>query len=110
MQKRLIELQLERGRLLERIASQRETLARQAEPLTQMFRLGDRVGEALEGGKAFARQHPWAVGLVAALVLVFQPAALLRWAARGATAWRTWKSLQALLPEGLLARLLKLFA
>lgn len=109
MQKRLIELQVERGRLLERIAGQREALARNAAPLAQTFSLGDRFMQALKEGQALARQHPLSVGLVAAAIMIFKPGAVLRWAGRGATLWRTWQSLQATLPEGLLARLLKLF-
>ena len=107
MQKRLIELQHERGRLLERIVTQRHTLARQAEPLADALRWSDRLSDALKSGKAFAQQHPLAVGVVAAAILVLKPGAALRWAGRGMGLWRTWKSLQNLLPEGLLGRLLK---
>lgn len=112
MSKTLIELQLERGRLLERIAAQRQQLAVQAEPLAATLRWGDRLQNSLRSGTAFAQRHPLAVGLLAAALLVLKPGASLRWAGRGLSLWRSWRNLQALLPDalrqGLLERLGKL--
>jgi len=45
MQQRLIELQQQRGRLLERIANQRASLVTQTQPIARLLNFGDRVGE-----------------------------------------------------------------
>lgn len=105
MQKRLIELQLQRGRLLERIAHQRQSLAVQARPVARTLHVGDRVNGWLQQGKLFALQHPLAVAGAVAVVVVLRPTAVLRWTRRGILAWRTWVAVRGAIP-GFLTRLL----
>lgn len=105
MQKRLNELRLQRGRLLERIAHQRDTLARQAHPLARGLRVGERLDNWFQQCKQVALQHPVAVVTVVGAVVILRPAFVLRWTRRGFIAWRTWLALRRDLP-GFLTRLL----
>lgn len=105
MQQRLIELHQQRGRLLERIATQRRTLSLQARPVTHALRFGDRIRDWAEQGKSFALEHPVAVGAVVTLVVVLRPSGVLRWSRRSLMAWRTWITLRAFLPRFLAERL-----
>ncbi len=105
MQKRLIELQLQRGRLLERIANQRATLALQTRPLARSLHVGDRLESWLRRCTQIAVQHPVAVATVIGAMVVLRPTAVLRWTRRGFVAWRTWMTLRRALP-GFLARLI----
>ncbi len=95
MQQRLIELQLQRGRLLERIAHQRERLGEQTEPVTRVLQLGDRVSDIASQCKRTAIENPLTMAALAGLVLVIRPRAVMRWAQRGFVAWRSWNALRS---------------
>jgi hypothetical protein len=90
MQQRLIELQQQRGRLLERSANQRATLVRQVQPMARVLHFGDRVGEVAAQCKRAALEHPVAVAVVVGAVVVLRPRTVFRWAQRGFFAWRSW--------------------
>lgn len=98
MQTRLIELHHQRGRLVERIASQRRALTQQLVPLQKTFNVTDRVSRLVQSGKALMQRYPlWVVAAVAAVVLL-KPRTLWRWTQRSLLAWRTWRSISRLLP------------
>lgn len=105
VQKRLIELHLQRGRLLERIATQRDTLSRQIVPLQRALNVGDRIARLADAGKTFVLQHPLAVAAALGTVLVLRPGRTLRWARRALMAWRTWTALRAVVPAFLIRRI-----
>jgi hypothetical protein len=105
MQQRLIELQLQRGRLLERIANQRHVLAVQTRPVTRALHVGDRMSSFADQCKLFALQHPLAVAAAVGAVVFLRPTGVLRWTRRGFFAWRTWASVRTALP-GFVARFL----
>ncbi len=105
MQQRLIELQLLRGRLLERIAHQRRNLSVQVQPIARTLHVGDRVVEAVDQVKRFALEHPLVVAAVVGAIMVLRPAGVLRWTRRGFFAWRTWATVRGALPGFLLRRL-----
>lgn len=105
MQERLIELQLQRGRLLERIAQQRRTLAVQTRPVTRALHVGDRLVDGFDRCKWFALQHPLTVTAVVGALVILRPATVMRWARRGFIAWRTWGAMRTALP-GFLSRFL----
>lgn len=109
MQEKLIELHQQRGRLLERIASQRQVLAQQLAPLQGALDVSNRTARLLQDAKAFVQNHPLGVALTIAAVVVFKPGTVLRWTRRGLFAWRTWRGLHTLVPGFLLNRLRKLF-
>lgn len=104
MQQRLIELQLQRGRLIERIATQRNALSRQLTPLDRVFNVGDRISFVVRQGWAFLLQHPLVLAAAAGGIVLFKPRSLLRWTQRGVRVWRTWRTVRALLPSFLLSR------
>ena len=99
MQKRLIELGEQRGRLRERIAHQRTALAREVQPLVAPLSWPTRMAALLRQGKEFVLAHPYAMGTAALGLVVFKPRFMLRWAQRGLLAWRTWRSLRGVLPN-----------
>lgn len=98
MQKRLIELHLQRGRLQERIAHQRAAMRQQLAPLQGLLAMPDRVARIKDNGIAFVRAHPLAVGGVVLAVVLLRPRMVLRWASRAAGAWRTWRTVSGLIP------------
>lgn len=98
MQERLIELQRQRGRLLERVAHERQLLAVQVQPVAHVLRVGDRLGDLFARCRRFALQHPLTVAAVVGAVLVLRPTGTLRWARRGFVAWRSWNALRGSVP------------
>ena len=98
MQKRLIELQLQRGRLLERIAHQRQALSVQVRPVSHALHVGDRLADWLNRCKLFALQHPLTMTAVAGTVVILRPATVMRWTRRGFFAWRTLGAVRTALP------------
>ncbi len=101
MMRREIELQMQRAQLLARIAQERAQLTRQTAPVAQALDVRSRVEGVVDRVKAFVIGNPLAVaGLV-----VFKPRTLLRLSQKGLVAWRTWRSVRALLPPSLLAQL-----
>lgn len=105
MQERLIELHQRRGRLLERIAVQRDTLSRQVVPLEHTLNVGDRVARMADAGKLFVQQHPVVVAAAVGTVVILRPGRTLRWARRALIAWRTWSALRAVVPAFLARRI-----
>lgn len=105
MQTRLSELQLQRGRLLERIAQQRRLVALQVQPIARSLQVGDRLADLVSECKRFVLQHPLAVTAAVVVVIVLRPAGAWRLASRGLVVWRTWTALRGSLPN-LLSRFL----
>jgi len=104
MSKNLTELHQQRGQLLERIASQRATLARQALPLQAAADTGSRIVALLRDGVQYLKSHPLPVALAVLALVLLKPRRALRWAGRGLFLWRSWRALRAWLPASLLGR------
>lgn len=104
MNKRLAELHLERGQLMERIASQRMALARQLQPLQQAVAAGDRAVSWLQGLVGYVKQRPIPVLAVAAALLLLKPKSTWRWARRGLVVWRAWRVVRAKVPQAVWRR------
>ncbi|MEW6415510.1 MAG: YqjK family protein [Pseudomonadota bacterium] len=101
MSKSLAELHQERGRLRERIAQQRATLAREVAPLARACDTIDAV-RALARDTArrvnrLASEHPALVAGIAALFFALRPRRTLRWIGRGMFLWRGWRNVRRLL-------------
>lgn len=90
--KSLVELEGERGRLLERIAGQRSQLSTQFVPVAHLLQLGERVAQTVQAGRDFVHRHPWAVGTFGALMVLRRPRSIGRWVKRGLLVWRTWRT------------------
>lgn len=100
MEKRLIELHLQRGRLIERIAEQRNMLARQMAPVRVACDTTDRVMTVVRDSAYFVQRHPVEVAAFAAALFVMKPRRVWRWLQRGFFVWQSWGALR-----GRLARL-----
>lgn len=98
MSRRLIELHLRRGRLLERIAHQRASLAREVPPVRAALSTADRLVAGVRAGVVFVKHHPSIVTLVVATLVVLKPGRIGRWTRRAYFAWKTWRTLRKTFP------------
>lgn len=94
MTRRLDELLLRRGRLLERIAAQRDGLAWEVQPLAQALDSTDRFLGRVRSGLAYLRQNPLVVTLAVTVLVATRGRRLWPWARRGLLAWRTWQTVR----------------
>ena len=83
-----IELALRKERLLTRIDMQRDQLAAYGAHLEKPFAAADKV---LEAGR-YVKQRPWIAGVAVFAAVVLGRRNLLRWAGRGWTLWRGWRT------------------
>ncbi|MDO8719794.1 MAG: YqjK family protein [Polaromonas sp.] len=107
MKNSLLELHQQRGRLRERIASQRATLAQQLVPLQNASDAGQRIVSLVRGGVQYLKSHPLPVLLALSALVLLKPRRALRWAGRGVALWRSWRALRAWVPSSLLGRWLR---
>ena len=98
MHDRLIELHQQRGRLLERIGTQRAALARQIAPLQHTFNLPDRIAATARRARDTVRAHPLVMTTAIVALVVLRPMQLLRWTQRGLLAWKTWRTMRRVVP------------
>lgn len=105
MNPHLLELAKRHGNLQARIAEQRRALAQHAQPLAQALDKGDSVLKGVD----WLKQHPAAVGVATAAVVVLRPKGALRWARRSFLIWRGWQALKASLNSQSVASVSKLF-
>ncbi len=89
-----VDIALQRGRLIERIATQRRSLGRQMQPVEHALDTVDRTRALVLMSAAFVRTHPGAVAAVVAVLALMKPRRAWRWGRRGFVAWRTWLSLR----------------
>ena len=92
MNPRLSELHLKRGRLLERIATQRAALRRDAQPVRASLAKADHVVARIRSVTDYIRQHPGIAGLAVAGLLAIRAECVWRWSRRAFLAWRTWRA------------------
>lgn len=91
MNRRLNELHLRRGRLLERIASQRSDLSRAARPIRETLEKADQVVTRVRHISDYLKQHPAIAGLGIGVLFALRSERLWSWTKRAFIAWRTWK-------------------
>ena len=90
----LIELAVERGRLIERISQQRRQLGQQLQPLGAGLHGLDQAIAVVRRGSDYAKQHPEMVAAGVAVFVVLQPRRVWRWSKRGFFLWRAWRKLR----------------
>lgn len=95
MNPRLLELATRHGALKARIDAQRLQLSRHAEPLERALANGDKA----MAGAEWLKEHPVAVGVGVAALVVARPKRAWRWARRGFVVWRGWTSVKKLLAK-----------
>ncbi|MCP5267446.1 MAG: YqjK-like family protein [Zoogloeaceae bacterium] len=91
---RQIELALNRGRLQERIASQRVMLRAQAAPLIGALEAVDGAVASGQAGLNYVRQHPAQLGLAIAALTLLKPRRVWRWGRRAFVVWGLWNKLR----------------
>lgn len=97
MNHRLDELLLQRGRLIERIASQREVLRQDFVPVTVALGRADAAVAGVRSFVDFLRRHAVVSSVAAGTLLIFKGKAVLRWAGRAFSWWKTWQAVHGVL-------------
>ena len=95
MDERLIELYVRRGRLRERIGTQRQLIARELAPLAKAMGVADQGVAWLHRARAYVQAHPGVVAAVVVAVVVWRPRWVLRslrWGFVGWQGWRAWRT------------------
>jgi len=98
MNSRLVDLYLQQGRLLERIAVQRADLRRQLAPIARSAQRADAALTVLQQSIQTLRRHPLTVAAALTLVILLKPRRAWAWGVRGLWLWRQWQRLQPWLP------------
>lgn len=91
MNHRLNDLHLRRGRLLERIVSQRTQLGQELAPVAVSLGTADRALARVQAGIAYLKAHPAVVGLAFVGLAIVKPRRTLRWSRRAYAVWQTWR-------------------
>ena len=99
MNRRLDDLLLRRGRLIERIAGQREALRHDFVRVSAALGKADSAVASVRSFVGTIRHHPVVTSVLAAAVLIFKGKAVLRWARRGFSLWQTWRAVRGTLHE-----------
>ncbi|MDR2507676.1 MAG: YqjK-like family protein [Candidatus Accumulibacter sp.] len=97
----LSELQIQRGRLLERVACQRAAMREKIAPVQRALDTADRAVAGIQAGALYLKRRPWMIGLMAAAVFALKGRRVFRLLKRGFILWRTWRSLRDNLSSGL---------
>lgn len=90
MNRQLNEINLRRGRLLERIAAQRADLGRDMRPVHAALSRVDRGIGRIRSATDYVKRHPSIAALAVAGLLVLRKDGVWRWTKRAFFAWRTW--------------------
>ena len=94
MNHRLNDLHLRRGRLLERIANQRATLAQEVQPVRSALYTMDRLLAIVYVGVDQVKRYPGLAALVVAAFFIAKPKRIWRWSKRAFFAWQTWRTVR----------------
>lgn len=92
--RRLNDLHLERGRLLERITTQRYVLINEVQPVRAALDKVDFVRAQVQAGVDYIKRYPAVAGLAMALVAILNVRRAFRWGRRGFFVWKTWRSVR----------------
>lgn len=89
----------QRGRLLERIAQQRNSLQAQWEPIGRAASTGDRVLAAAQSARQYVQAHratfTVALAVTSVALVVAKPGRAWRLAKSGFVLWRGWRAVQS---------------
>ena len=99
MNHQLDNLLMQRGRLLERIASQRDVLRNDFAPVEAALSRADSAVAGVHSFVDYIRRHPAITSVALAGVLIFKGKTMWRWAKRAFSLWQTWRMVQATLQD-----------
>lgn len=94
MNRRLEELLLQRGRLQERITTQRYFLRREIIPVRDALANVDRGIARINAVGQYLKKHPALVAIGVAALLVVKSRRVFQWAKRGFFVWQSWRALR----------------
>jgi len=94
MNHRLNDLHIRRGRLLERIANQRATLAQEVQPVHSALYTMDRLLAIAYVGVDQVKRYPGLAALAVAAFFIAKPKRIWRWSRRAFFAWQTWRTVR----------------
>lgn len=94
MTRRLEELLVQRGRLQERITTQRYFLQREIVPVRNALANIDRGIARITAVGQYLKKHPALVAIGVAALLVVRARRVFRWAKRGFFVWQSWRALR----------------
>jgi hypothetical protein len=97
--KQLLALHLERGRLQERIAHQRVALGHELLPFVNAATAASRVMAAGRHAADFVKSNPLLILAALLAAFVLRPRGVWRLAKTGLVIWRGWRAMAALVPE-----------
>ena len=100
MDQRLIELYVQRGRLRERIDTQRRQVARDLAPLSHALAGVDRARSVWHQTQQWMRVHPGLVTAAVVALMVWRPRPIFRSLRWGYRSWRQWARLRAWFSSG----------
>lgn len=89
---RLNEIHLRRGRLLERIATQRTALSSEMQPVRVALHTTDHVLVRVRSFNDCVKRHPVLVALAVSALIILKAKRVWRWTQRGYLLWQTWRS------------------
>lgn len=92
MNRQLNEINLRRGRLLERIAAQRADLERDLRPVRASLSRVDRVVGRIRSVTDYIKRHPSLVALGVAGLFMVRTDGAWRWTKRAFFVWRAWRA------------------
>lgn len=95
LDQRLLELHLQRGRLLERIGAQRTALAHQLAPVHQVLHTVEGAMRIIRLAVDYLLAHPKTISTALLLTLLARPRGMWRWVQRGLLTWRYWQVARA---------------
>jgi hypothetical protein len=95
MNRRPDDLFLQQGRLIERIAGQREALRRDFEPVELALGKIDFAFASVRSGVNYLRHHMLLASALAGAFLIFKGKAALRWGGRAYSLWKSWRAVQS---------------
>ncbi len=104
MSRKIDDLLLKRGRLIERIAGQRTALRQDLVPVAQSLEAVDRGVAGIQAGLAYVHRHALAFSAAAGALLLFRGKSALRWSARAFSLWKSWRVVQVALSSLMNAR------
>ena len=90
----LNEILVQRGRLLERVTTQRYFLMAQVQPVRKALDRTDRALAQVQAGVAYIKRYPAVAGVALAVMCAFNVRRVFRLARRGFIVWRTWRMLR----------------
>jgi hypothetical protein len=93
MNRRLDDLLLRRGRLIERIAGQREAISRDFAPIGAALGKVDLAAAGVRSGLAYLHRHALAASALVGALLIFRGKGTWPWVKRAFSLWRSWRAL-----------------